>query len=115
MVIMTMEQALNQYFRLFSKLRTDRTGSWTVVTHGQAPHKPILLLSVLDLFAQGRISINLIEITPELGELFAVYWSKVMPPERRGNLALPFFHLRSSGFWHLAPQPGQEAALKATR
>ena len=38
-----------------------------------------------------------------------------MLPERRGNLALPFFHLRSSGFWHLLPQPGQEAALQATR
>jgi putative restriction endonuclease len=74
-----------------------------------------LLLVVLDLFAQGRISSNLIEITPELGELFAGYWSKVMPPERRGNPALPFFHLRSSGFWRLLPQPGQEAALQAVR
>jgi len=112
---MTMEQTLSQYIRLFSKLRTDRTGGWTVATQGQAPHKPILLLSVLDLFAQALVAANLIEITPELGELFAAYWSKVMPPERRGNLALPFFHLRSSGFWHLVPQPGQEAALRATR
>ena len=101
--------------RLFSKLRTDRTGSWTAATQGQEPHKPILLLSVIDLFAQGRVTANLIEITPELGELFAAYWSKVMPLERRGNLALPFFHLRSSGFWHLVPQPGQETALGATR
>ena len=106
-----MEQTLNQYIRLFSKLRTDRTGGWTAVTQSQAPHKPILLLSVLDLFAQGRVTANLIEIMPELGELFAAYWLKVMPPERRGNLALPFFHLRSSGFWRLVPQPGQEAAL----
>jgi putative restriction endonuclease len=112
---MTMEQTLNQYIRLFSRLRTDRTGGWTAATHGQAPHKPILLLSVLDLFAQGRVTANLIEISPELGELFVVYWSKVMPPVRRGNLALPFFHLRSSGFWHLVPQPGQETALGATR
>ena len=112
---MIMEQTLNQYIRLFSKLRTDRTGGWTAATQGQAPHKPILLLSVLDLFAQGRVTANLIEITPELGELFVVYWSKVMPPERRGNLALPFFHLRSSSFWHLLPQPGQEATLQATR
>jgi putative restriction endonuclease len=102
------------YLKKFSHLRTDRTGGWTAATQGQAPHKPILLLSVLDLFAQGRITNNLIEITPELGELFAAYWSKVLP-ERRGNLALPFFHLRSSGFWHLLPQPGQEAALRAVR
>lgn len=105
---------LPHYLHKFSHLRTDRTGGWTAATQDQAPHKPILLLSVQDLFAQGRITNNLIEITPELGELFATYWSKVLP-ERRGNLALPFFHLRSSGFWHLLPQPGQEAALQATR
>jgi putative restriction endonuclease len=109
------ESRLTHYLHKFSHLRTDRTGGWTVATQGQAPHKPILLLSVLDLFAQGRITANLIVITPELGELFAAYWSKVMPPERRGNMALPFFHLRSSGFWHLLPQPGQEAALAAVR
>jgi putative restriction endonuclease len=28
-------------------------------------------------------------------------------------LALPFFHLRTSSFWHLVPQPGQEDALTA--
>lgn len=106
---------LSSYINKFSHLRTDRTGGWTVATQGQAPHKPILLLSILDLFAQGRITTNLIEITPDLGELFVAYWSKVMPPERRGNMALPFFHLRSSGFWHLLPQPGQEAALNAVR
>lgn len=36
-----------------------------------------------------------------------------MPPDRRGNLALPFFHLRSDGFWHLVPRPGQEQVLAA--
>lgn len=110
-----MERKLSQYLHNFSHLRTDRTGGWDTRTQGRAPHKPILLLSVLDLFAQGRIPANLIEITPELGELFAGYWSMVMSPERRGNLALPFFHLQSSGFWHLQPQPGQEALLGDTR
>ncbi|HNB50470.1 MAG TPA: HNH endonuclease [Anaerolineales bacterium] len=103
------------YLEKFAHLRTDRTGGWTSTTRGQAPHKPLLLLSVLDLFAQGRLPTNLIEITPEFGELFANYWGKVMTPERRGNLALPFFHLRSSGFWHLVPQPGQEMTLQTTR
>ncbi len=109
-----MEIQLSFYLNKFSHLRTDRTGGWTAATQGQAPHKPILLLSMLDLFAQGRLTNNLIEITPELGELFAAYWSKVLP-ERRGNLALPFFHLRSGGFWHLLPQPGKESALEAAR
>jgi len=109
-----MEAQLSSYLHKFSHLNPNRNGGWDVRTQGRAPHKPILLLSVLDLFAQGRMIANLIEITPELGELFAAYWSKVLP-ERRGNLALPFFHLRSSGFWHLLPQPGQEAVLEAAR
>lgn len=110
-----MDTFLPKYVHLFSRLRTDKTGGWTQSTNFQAPHKPFLLLAVLDLFAGGRLASNLIEITPELGELFAGYWSKVMPPERRGNLALPFFHLRSSRFWHLVPRPGQESALDAVR
>jgi putative restriction endonuclease len=109
------DSSIANYIKLFSKPRTDRTANWTATTQGSAPHKPFLLLAVCDLFAQGNITANLIEITPELGSVFATYWSRVLPPERRGNMALPFFHLRSSGFWHLIPQPGKEAALEATR
>lgn len=53
------------------------------------------------------------ELTPELGELFAGYWARVMPPHRHGNIAMPFFHLRADGFWHLVARPGQEEALAA--
>jgi putative restriction endonuclease len=112
---MTKEQKLTQYIHSFSRLRTDRTGRWAEATRSQAPHKPFLLLAVLDGFAQASTHTNLIELTPELAQAFAAYWAKVMSPERRGNLALPFFHLRSSGFWHLIPRPGQEAALQANR
>ncbi len=106
---------LPKYIRAFSSLRTDRTGGWGSLTNSQAPHKPLLLLSVLDLFAQGLIQSNFIELTPDLGDLFATYWSSIMPVERQGNLALPFFHLRSSGFWHLIPQPGQEDILTSMK
>jgi len=103
------------YIKKLSHLHSDRSQRWTDATQKRAPHKPLLLLCVIDLFSQGQVLSNLIEITPELGSLFAAYWAKVMPPERRGNLALPFFHLRSEGFWHLLPQPGQEGALDAIR
>ena len=109
------DKKLSEFIRQFAKLRTDRSANWGPATRGQAPHKPFLLLSVLDLFAEGQLPSNLIEITPELGELFSAYWEIVLP-ERRGDIALPFFHLRSSKFWHLVPQPGQETTLaSATR
>jgi putative restriction endonuclease len=108
-----MTDPLASYLRAFSTLRSDRTAGWTELTRLRAPHKPFLLLSVLDLCGQGLLPTNFIEPMPELGELFAAYWTRIMPPERRGNLALPFFHLRSSGFWHLVPQPGQAELLKS--
>ncbi len=86
---------------------------WTEETRFRAPNKPLLLLAVLDQFAQGSVTGDLIELTPELGELFAGYWSRVMPPHRHGNIAMPFFHLRRDGFWHLIARPGQEEALAA--
>ncbi len=107
---------INQYLKLFTKLRTDASAArWPTVTRHRAPHKSLLLLSVMDLFAQGSIKTNLIEFTPELGELFTLYWARVIPPDRRGNIALPFFHLKSEGFWHLVPRPGKEDFVAATR
>ncbi len=73
------------------------------------------MLAVIDLFGQGSIRSNLIELTLDLGETFTLYWSRVMPPDQRGNIALPFFHLKSDGFWHLVPQPSKEAILAATQ
>ena len=99
----------------FARLRTNinRT-SWSGFPRNRAPYKPLLLLSVLDLFEQGRIGSNLIELTPDVMELFARYWARVMPAGRHGDLAQPFFYLRSDGFWHLVPQPGRENELAAT-
>jgi putative restriction endonuclease len=105
---------ISKYIHQFSHLRMDKTGGWNALTTFRAPHKPFLLLAILDQFAQARITSNLIEITAELGELFAGYWAKVMP-ERRGNLTYPFFHLRSSGFWHLVPLPDLDQSLEIVR
>jgi putative restriction endonuclease len=54
----------------------------------------------------AKISSNLVEITDDLTELFGRYWDRVLPFGRPGNLALPFFHLRGHGFWHLLPRHG---------
>lgn len=111
---MSSEQSLYSYVKAFQTLNTDRSSSrWDATTRHRAPHKPILLLSVIDRIAEGSIVNNFIELTPNLGELFNLYWSHVRPMGRkRGNIAMPFFHLRSDGFWHLQPRPGQEDFLR---
>lgn len=101
-----MNKVIAGYIKSFSKLRADRSASWTDATKGQAPHKPLLLLSILDLFAEGSMGTNLIEYSADLAEIFAAYWQLVLP-DRRGNMALPFFHLKSSKFWHLVPKRGR--------
>src|SRR5215510_7855323 len=106
---------LESYLERFAKLRSDSSRSrWPATTYYRAPHKPVLLLAVMDLIAEGTVSANLIEISPDLGELFTLYWSRVMPPDQRGNLALPFFHLKSDGFWHLMPQPGKKVIVEGS-
>jgi putative restriction endonuclease len=107
---------LEKYIERFRKLHTDVSPTrWSATTRHRAPHKPLLLLAVIDLFAQGSITTSLVEFTSELGELFTLYWARVMPPDHRGNIALPFFHLKSDGFWHLVPRPGKGNFLVATR
>jgi putative restriction endonuclease len=111
-----MISSLQTYTHKFAHLGVNKNRkTWTAVTTHRAPHKPLLLLAVFDLFEQGSIHANLIELTPELGELFTLYWHKVRPPSQRGILAYPFYYLKNDGFWQLQPRPGQEAALDAYR
>jgi len=106
---------LATYVNKFANLNTDKSKSrWGEETYYRAPHKPLLLLAILDLFAEGNLQINLIDLSEDLGEFFSIYWSKLTPQDRLyGNIAMPFFHLRSEGFWHLMPRPGKELFLES--
>src|SRR5215212_3613152 len=93
-----MGNRIDDYARRFVRLRTNRNRKiWSEDTAHQAPQKPILLLCVLDLFDSGEISLNLVEISDDLVELFDRYWGRVLPFNRPGNLVLPFYHLRGDG------------------
>lgn len=109
--------ALTTYAERFSRLRTDKSRArWSSDTLYRAPHKPLLLLAVMDSIADGVIQSNLIELTPDLGELFSVYWSLVVPMGRlRGNIAMPFWHLTGDGFWSLLPRPGKEHVVETVQ
>ena len=96
---------LLKYVNKFRSLRVDRA-------HGAAPNKPVLLLAILELIEQGQIRENIIPPSPSLFEIFMKYWSIVT--DRRPNLALPFFHLKSEGFWHHQANAGYETALRVT-
>ncbi|WP_150112110.1 hypothetical protein [Desulfonatronovibrio hydrogenovorans] len=64
-----------------TRLRTDANRSlWTEVTFFRAPHKPFLLLSVMDIAAQGQLTSSFVEPSFDLIERFARYWDLVQPP-----------------------------------
>ena len=64
----------------------------------------------------GRLAANFIPFSAELRDAFDLYWKALFAQERpsTGPL-LPFFYLKSDGFWHLLPVPGQENALAQMR
>jgi putative restriction endonuclease len=81
---------------------------------GDALNQPILLMSVIDLIAQGFIEENKITISDELSNTFDKYWSVLNPnsltkgnKRNKGNLAIAFFHLKPTKsqlptkFWYV--------------
>lgn len=67
---------------------------------GTAQYKPILLLTVIDLIAQGIIQDNKITVSENLVNTFDLYW-EILNSDYKGGLHYPFLHLQSEGFWHL--------------
>lgn len=85
---------LANHIRMFQRLRRD-------YKLGGAPHKPILLLAILELVERGEITSPKIEPTGELILAFKAIWSKLVITSHSPNFALPFYHLKSEPFWTL--------------
>lgn len=104
---MTNEQVKNTYIKYLTKLnRATNNGI-------KAPHKPILLLSILQLIRKGEITSNRIFITPELVLAFKSNWNTLVTTNNICTFALPFFHLKSEPFWHLTYLRSGAGALKS--
>lgn len=68
--------------------------------HGEAPHKPLLLLVVLELAEQSDSFDDLLALTPELAFRFCTFWRVVAHRRSQApDVRYPFFHLKSDGFW----------------
>lgn len=64
-----------------------------------APHKPLLLLCILDLADENGITFSL-DKSPELRLRFDSYWAIVQPRwGGRPGIDLPFHHLSTQNFW----------------
>lgn len=95
-----LQELIQKYLHLFEKVRRDKTHG------GPAPHKPILLLSVLQAVRNGSIKDNRIFITPELVALFKSNWSTLVTSQHHCNISYPFYYLKGDKFWELVPRAG---------
>jgi putative restriction endonuclease len=99
-------EALVYYASKFERIRVDRA-------HGIAPHKPILLLSVINLIKKEVININEIYLSSELINTFHQYWSYLGSEQHNPDISRPFFHMKSGKFWHFWVNPGFEKLISS--
>lgn len=91
------KEAYQRYLDSFSRLHVK-------VTAGQrAPHKAIMLLSVIDLIETGVISSNRIYYNRELDSQFHHNWIRYVAylEGYSARSATPFFHMSYEPFWTL--------------
>src|SRR5690554_2037141 len=102
---------LDHYLNTFRKLRVNVNPN----TKRPSPHKICLLLAVIDQAEAGTLTENRITYNPDLLSRYLSYFDSVRTEHDHPNPYFPFFHLKSSGFWHLTPIPGREQAATALR
>lgn len=66
---------------------------------GTAPHKPILLLSIIDLIENLGIKDNYIPVEKTLKETFVETWNKLVKTDHNCDITKPLFHMQNDGFW----------------
>lgn len=101
----TKTNTLQQYLYAIAKLRCAPT------KYGPAPHKPILLLSLIEQVEKGYVAANRFYLTPELVGTFVENWRLLVTTLHQCDVTQPLFYLQSDriggeAFWFLVPKTG---------
>jgi len=85
-----------------------------ITEFGPAPHKPILLLALLESFDEGEIENNWIGINEAFLTRFYDLWNLLVRTKDAPNFSLTFFHLSNErrGLWNLVLIPGKTFTTK---
>lgn len=80
-----------------------------ITKFGPAPHKPIMLLAILESFDEREINSNWIGINEALLIRFYDLWNLLVKTKNAPNFSLTFFHLSNErrGLWNLISVPGK--------
>ena len=98
---MTTERTWEHWLTRLYNLRRDKSG-----LH-ERPHKPILLLAILNLLDRGTLTRNEIPLSPDLVKTFKRYFESVRQADDQPTIETPFYHLCGDGFWQLVSKPGE--------
>lgn len=91
------QRLLKRYSELFQSLNTaKRMGK-------SAPHKAVMLISVIDMIQTGQVTENTIYFTEALERMFELNWKRYVGDSILFNPtpATPFWHLGGEPFWSL--------------
>ncbi|GAA4465974.1 HNH endonuclease [Nibrella saemangeumensis] len=91
---------VEKYIQRFRKLKRGGT------QYGSAPHKPVFLLTLIELIEKNNISENRIVVSPELVGTFKENFALLVKTAHKDDFTQPFFYLQSEGLWFVKPKPG---------
>lgn len=102
-----MNHILNNYVGLFTNLHTNKQRGRC------APHKAIMLLSVIELISIQHIITNEIVYSEELELCFMRKWKQYVKEDSmfKPKAGTPFWHLNSEPFWQLIPYAGGDETI----
>lgn len=107
---------LQKYIKAFACLNRANT------QYGPAPHKPILLITLIELIEKGLVPFNEFYVNSDLVATFKENWLVLVSTMHNDDFTQPFFFLQSEKaegkpFWFVIPQPGIEikAVIKSVK
>lgn len=100
---------MKEYFDQLSSLRT------ATVACFKAPHKAILMLSIIELIEYGVIDNNHIVLSESLKRAFTRNWMRYVGDSVlfKPVVGTPFWHLQNEPFWKLISHSGVEVTKKS--
>lgn len=92
--------SLNQFIQAITKIKRG------ITRYGKAPHKPILLLTLIELIEKDLVIDNRFRINADLVGLFQENWRLLVKTAHQSDFTQPFFYLQSDkiegmSFWRL--------------
>src|SRR5690606_16558769 len=100
-----MQETLNKYLHAFTRLKRGNTPL------AIAPHKPVLLISLIELIEKGLVTENKVYVNADLVGTFKENWQLLVNTLHQADFTQPFYYLQSDKaagkpFWFLVPNPG---------